>query len=416
MRRNLAILTLVLVLAGIAVAIILWPTPPQQPISPPAAPGPRLVWTFEAPRPGLVVGAPVVSDNAVFLAVCHSRGFDIRGTVYALDPATGKPKWTYDRDDEMLPTASTPLLEGNRLFVGEGLHNSFSCKFHCLDAQTGKPNWTFPTGDHIEGGPAMAGQLVVFPAGNDGLYALDAETGAQKWNFLADLHIDSTPFVTNGRVYAGSGTSRRFPTLQVVCLDAQTGSPVWRTPVNLPAWGSPVVAKGRVFVGLGNGRLHEPARPPETPAGALACFDASTGVEQWTFPVADAVFGRPAIAGDRVIFGSRDGILYGLTFDGHEAFRIPMGGPVMAPPVENAGLVYAVAVSGRIICVNPADGSEVWRYELSQRGSSPRVFAGPHVSGRRLFVAGEMMAGSVGVVCLHCFELPSSNALENSQP
>ena len=135
------------------------------------------------------------------------------------------------------------------------------------------------------------------------------------------MHIDSTPFVANGRVYAGSGTSRRFPALQVVCLDAATGKPIWRTRVNLPAWGSPVVAGDRVFVGLGNGRLTEAA---QSPAGALACFDANTGKELWSFPVPDAVFGRPAVASGRVVFGSRDGNLYGLTFDGKEAFRIAM--------------------------------------------------------------------------------------------
>ena len=54
----------------------------------------------------------------------------------------------------MLHTASTPLRSNGRLFVGEGLHNNFSCRLHCIDAHTGKGEWTFPTGDHIEGGPA----------------------------------------------------------------------------------------------------------------------------------------------------------------------------------------------------------------------------------------------------------------------
>src|SRR5262245_37424662 len=240
---------------------------PPSPTSPPPAAGPRLVWTFEAPRPGLVVGAPFVTADAVFLAVCHTRGLEMRGAVYALDPATGKMKWVYDRGGAMLPTASTPLCDGERLFVGEGLHNSGVCQFHCIDARTGHEKWTFPTGDHIEGGPAVGDGLVIFPAGNDGLYALDAETGALRWNFRAELHIDSTPFVVGGRVYAGSGTSRRFPGLQVVCLDLRSGNPIWRAPVKLPAWGSPVVAGGRVFVGLGNGRLHQAAEPPESPAG-----------------------------------------------------------------------------------------------------------------------------------------------------
>jgi outer membrane protein assembly factor BamB len=371
--------------------------------------GPRLVWVFEAPHPGFVVASPLISDTAVFLATGHTSGFHRRGAVYAIDPITGKSKWVFDRGGEMLPTASTPLLVGDRLFVGEGLHSNFACRLQCLDPRTGDSKWTFPTSDHIEGGAAVADNTIVFPAGNDGLYAVDANTGKQKWNFVADLHIDSTPWIENGRVFVGSGPSRRFNNLQVICLESKTGNPIWRTPVKLPAWGSPIVDRDRVFVGLGNGRLTTPAEPPELPAGALTCFDAKSGAERWTFPVGDAVFGRPAVVGDCVVFGSRDGNLYGVSFDGQEVFRLPMGGPVMASATASGGFVYSVSVPGRVACVNPADGSEVWRYELSQRGAPAEVYAAPRVSGPHLFVAGEMKVGQVGFVCLHCLELPHTD-------
>jgi outer membrane protein assembly factor BamB len=328
--------------------------------------------------------------------------------VYSLDPNSGKPRWTFDRDGEMLGTVSSPALAGGRLFLGEGMHANFACRFYCLDAATGKPAWEFQTGDHIESGPAVAAGTVFFAAGNDGVYALDADTGKRKWNFRADLHIDSCPWVENGRVYIGSGPSRTFPTTQAVCLDVSTGHPLWRTPVKLPAWGSPVVAGNRVFVGLGNGRLMQPARPPETPAGALACFETATGAELWTFPVGDAVFGRPAVVGDRVVFGARDGNLYGVSFEGKELFRVALGGPVMASPTAAGERVYAVSVPGRVVCVNPADGAEVWRYELGQRGAKPEAYAPPRVSGRRVVAAAEMKRGDegVGVASLFCFEMP----------
>src|SRR5262249_49329613 len=156
------------------------------------------------------------------------------------------------------------------------------------------------------------GDAVYFPAGNDGLFALDAATGKERWNFRADLHIDSTPAVESGRGYVGSGPGRRFKAAEGGCLDAATGRPAGRTPGNLPAWASPAVAGGHVFAGLGNGRLTKGAESPEVPAGALACLDASTGAILWTFPARDAVFGRPVVVGERVVFGSRDGHLYGL--------------------------------------------------------------------------------------------------------
>ncbi|HEV3383644.1 MAG TPA: PQQ-binding-like beta-propeller repeat protein [Gemmata sp.] len=374
--------------------------------------GPRLLWVFEAPKPGFVVAAPLISDAAIFLAVGHTSGFHSRGAVYAVDPITGKSKWVFDRGGEMLPTASTPLLVGDRLFVGEGLHHNFACRLQCLDPRSGAAKWSFPTGDHIEGGAAVVDDTIIFPAGNDGLYALDSTTGKQKWNFSSGLHVDSTPWIENGRVYVGSGPSRRFDTLQAICLESKTGNPIWRTPVKLPAWGSPTVARNRVFVGLGNGRLTMPAVAPEVPAGALACFDAASGTELWNFGVGDAVFGRPAIVGETVVFGSRDRNLYGVSFEGREVFRIPMGGPVMASATASGGFVYCVSVPGRMVCLNPADGSEVWRYELSQRGAPAEVYSSPRVSGSRLYQAGEMKVGQAGYVCLHCLELPNTDDRE----
>src|SRR5947209_832371 len=86
------------------------PAPP-----PPEPTGPHRVWTFEAPEPGSVVAGPVVTPDAVFLAAAHARGFRQHGAVYALDPATGKPKWVFDADGDMLPTASPPLVAGGRV-------------------------------------------------------------------------------------------------------------------------------------------------------------------------------------------------------------------------------------------------------------------------------------------------------------
>src|SRR5262249_3176545 len=154
---------------------------PREPVPPPPPPttGPQLVWAFEAPRPGAAVAAPLVADDAVYLAAIHARGFSLTGAVYALDPATGKQKWAFDRDGDMLPTASAAVLAGGRLFLGEGMHRNFVCQFYCLAPATGKPVWTAGTSDHIEGGPAVEGGTVFFPAGNDGVYARDAATGKE---------------------------------------------------------------------------------------------------------------------------------------------------------------------------------------------------------------------------------------------
>jgi len=401
MRR--AILTLIGVAAFVGVLIVLLPKRPKPSVTPPV---PRLAWVFEAPRPGTVIATPCVTPESVYLSAAHSRGFHRQGAVYAIDPASGNQKWMFDRDGQMLPVASSPLASGAHLVVGEGMHGNFACRLQCLDRFTGRLRWEFETGDHIEGAPAANEGLVLFPAGNDGLYAVDAENGAYKWSFRADLHIDSTPDIAGGRVYVGSGKSRRFSTYQVLCLEARSGKPVWRMPVNLPAWGNPAVVRDHVLIGLGNGRLNESAAPPETPAGALACFDADTGKQLWNFPTGDAVFGRAVATDTRVLVGSRDGNLYGVTWDGREAFRVAMGGPVVAGVALSDGRAYAVSVAGRIVCIDPSDGHEIWHHELGRSGAVPRVFATPVIDGGRMYIAAEMTTGETGIVSLFCFDLP----------
>jgi outer membrane protein assembly factor BamB len=397
---RIAVAGLFLLAVGTA-SWLLWPKGDGAP----AKPVPHLIWTFTAPKPGTAIAAPCIGPDAIYFAAVHSRGFKFGGAVYSLDPATGKPNWTFDPHQSMLPTASSPLLADGRLYFGEGMHANFSCKFYCLDSARGTVLWSFPTTDHVEGGPARRSGLVIFPAGNDGLYAVDARTGAKQWNYRADLHIDSTPTIGGDRVYVGSGPSRKFPSSCVLCLNADTGAPVWRTDVPLPAWASPVLSGDRLFAGLGNGRLTEGAKPPETPAGAVACLNAADGTIEWTMPLPDAIFGQPLIASGRVLAPCRDGNVYGLSTEGRELYRIALGGPVIASPIVAEGRAFAVSESGRILCFDPADGCLRWQHDLP---GNAHVFATPRIAGRRLILAYETRTpdSAVGSVSVSCFELP----------
>jgi len=306
----------------------------------------------------------------------------------------------------MKPTASAPVLAGSRIFVGEGMHANFTCRFRCLDAATGAQVWDFETTDHVESTATVADGMVYFGAGNDGVYALDVATGKRRWQFAEDLHVDASPCVSGGRVFVGSGPSRRFQNLRVVGLDAKAGAPLWRTPVDLPAWGSPSAAGGRVFVGLGNGRLTEGAKPPETPAGAVVCLDEKDGHALWTARAGDAVFQRPTPDGERVYFGSRDGHLYAVRQDtGDVVYKLPMGGPVIAPPTMVGGRVYVVTTTGLLRCLAADDGREIWYFDLKAvTNADPLVVAGVRVHQGRVYLAAEIRLGDVSLAVLYCLE------------
>jgi outer membrane protein assembly factor BamB len=376
-------------------------TPRSQAVSPL-----HLLWCFSAPRPGGVVASPRISGDNLLLTAIHVQGFRLDGMVYAIDTSSGKLKWTFDADGEMLASASTALVVNDLMYLGEGMHANFSCHFYCVDTTSRSVKWSVPTGDHIEGGAVRVNDLVIFPAGNEGLHAVNATTGALRWNSPLDLHIDCTPAVEGDRVYFGSGPSRKRLRSIVGCLDTASGRPIWRREMPLPAWASPSVTGGRVHVGLGNGRLTERA---ELPAGGLVVLDAADGETLWMKQLPDAVFGKPLVVNNRIIVGSRDGSVRGFALDGTEHYRIDLGGPVIASPVHADGRVFAVSVPGLLICLDSENGHEYWRHQLTDTINHTYIYSEPLIVGKRCYVADESRpAGSaVGVVSLSCFEFAS---------
>lgn len=375
-----------------------------------ATPEPVVEWVYDAPDPGGFLATPAVADGVAVVSAVLTRGLTQRGGVYAVDASTGKQLWAQSGDGTMRPSASGPAVDGGRVFVGEGMHADFSCRLRALDLKTGAVVWGVPARDHLEAGPTVSGGVVYASAGNDGVLALDARTGDKRWQFTADLHVDTRPAVTDALVIVGSGPSRRFRSLAVVALDRGTGQVVWRTPVDLPAWGSPAVAGGRVYVGLGNGRMTEPARPPDTPAGALLCLDLASGKELWRVRAADAVFQRPTVDTGRVFFGSRDAsVVCADAVTGGVVWRTDRPGPVIAPVALTAHDVVAVTQSGLLAGLDRLTGRERWRFDLAAHTKAvPLCVAAPVVSGNKLYFAAELDTPAGRVASLYRFAVPPS--------
>ncbi len=339
----------------------------------------EIVWAFEPVERGAIVSTALAAGPHVFIGTIRDGADRSRGAVYALDRTTGKPVWRFDDGGRMLNMFSTPCLAEGRLFIGEGMHADFACKFYCLDAATGHKLWDFPASNHIESSPTVAGGKVFVGAGDDGLFCLDAATGKQQWHFDDGLHIDASPAVAGGYVDISSGVSRRRRTTEILCLHAGTGQVQWRKPTDLPAWGSPLVVGDRVYFGLGNGRLTTSAPPPEKPAGALLCVDAHTGETISRFAAGDGVLSRAASDGKRVYFSSRDGNGYALNAaDGSLAWKTPLGGPAVTTPALSGKHIYLVPIEGPVFCLDAGTGDVVASFDLRKwNGTDVRLLSSP---------------------------------------
>jgi outer membrane protein assembly factor BamB len=404
-RHTVVVSGIILAVVGIGLLAV-WKKQPQPSQ---AFVGPELLWAFEAPKPGGVVAAPYITADAIYLPIVHTNGLQLGGTLYAIDPTSGKSSWEYDGAGQMLPSASTPTSNGQILVFGEGMHAHFACQLHAIDRITHQKRWVFPTTDHIECGPLIANERIFFTAGNDGTYAIDLASGRPFWQFAAGYHADCTPALGQGLLFIGTGPSRRFRSTEVIALDVVSGAPRWRTPVPLPAWSSPIYSEGKVYIGLGNGGLTIPAKAPETPAGGLVCLNATTGQIEWQARFQDAVFARPLLLGRSIWIGSRDGHLYEIDIHtGQVQSQTPMGSPLMTDAVADGETVFAVSIDGRICSISAVNGQMQWQYELKELAHAPvGVISPPRLEGKRLYIAAEVKSGgAAGVATLFCLQIP----------
>jgi outer membrane protein assembly factor BamB len=395
---------------------------------------------FDEHGPGMVLSSPVIAGERLYIAAAHGA-LNRRGVLYCLDLNTRQVVWSFTNNGQMKQVFCTPCVDGDRVYIGEGFHEDKGCNLYCLDARTGTMHWAFPTGSHTESRPVVVKGKVYFGAGDDGVYCVDALKGMKVWQFpdgerarTLHLHVDSAPAVVDGRVYVGGGidedTTHGDPA--VACLDADTGKEIWvrRTPewmvlkgepqgrkFSLPAWGAPVVDRGQVFFGLGNGRITDSSATFE-PAGALLAVDAATGNDLWPpFPVGDGVLNRPALDGQHVYFGSRDGFCYCVgRDDGKLRWKKALGSAVVATPAldhctscGHTASVFALGSGGQVFCLDPSTGKVHWSHTDLQESqptlcSTPAVVVTHTAQGDRRRIYFGAALNNLSIPALYCLE------------
>jgi outer membrane protein assembly factor BamB len=336
---------------------------------------------------GFISSQPLVEGDRLFTAIAHMSAFRPYGKLYCLERSTGKVLWSFNDGGQMKQVYSSPCLSDGKIYIGEGFHSDARCKLYCLDAASGKKLWDYQTESHTESSPCVSGGKVYCGAGEEGLLCLDAVTGQRIWQYSNGLHVDASPAIIGKRVFCGSGVDRdkeegKQGETAIFCLDAESGNELWKITVDLPVWGSPCTFGDQVFYGLGNGDALSSA---PNPAGALLCVAATDGRQLWRCDVPDGVLERPAVDRGRVYFGSRDGHCYCVgRNDGQIRWKSALGSSVVAAPAlardPDTGMtlsVYAVGCQGKVVCLDPRTGTNLWSDDLA--GQTPFLIATPVV-------------------------------------
>jgi outer membrane protein assembly factor BamB len=308
--------------------------------------------------------APVVWRNLVFVSTVGYAPFG-RGTIYALDAATGTVRWKfvtiehpwrhpleagggglwypvsvdargrlYAGNSNPTPWGGSPTRPNGAAFPGRV---PYTDSLLVLDAHTGRLLWHDQVTSHdirdydFEATPILAtrgGTDLVLGAGKAGrVIAWNRQTRRRLWSAVVGLHRNDVGPLPRRRVTVCPGLLGGVET-PMAYADGRLFVPV----VDLCGWGSAVARQELTSVDPSRGR------------GRFVALDATTGRTLWERRLPSPDFGCATVANDVVFTSTYDGTVYALAArDGATLWRRKMRAGVNACPAVVGDLLLVGA-------------------------------------------------------------------------
>ena len=379
----------------------------------------------------MYLASPLVVGDAVYAASCTLDLPRNYGAVFCLDAATGERRWSTDtfddpdtsREEELKAFFSSPAVsaDGKYLVIGQGLHLDDDCELLCLDAKSGAVRWVVPTPLHIEGSPAIEGDIVVAgagaiegedlkPKGDPGfVFAVRISDGKLLWKYPVN-DPESSPVVRDGIAYIGSGLNGSAVVALRTASDEDLKARdlerlVWKTETPYPAVGAVTLVDDLILIGCGNANYVYMSPDPK---GVVVALDRATGKIRWQVDVSNSVLGAIAARGGKAVCAVLDGQIVALDTkaSGKVLWRTPVRerSLLKAGPALTETHVYVLTHDGYLCVLDAANGVLLEQHyvnapdqpgEMGLSTSSPlvaggKVFVGSETGGLRCFVGEEV--------------------------
>ncbi|MEY1555108.1 PQQ-binding-like beta-propeller repeat protein [Yoonia sp. R2331] len=271
------------------------------------------------------------------------------GEVTALDAASGGTLWTQDLD---APGTSAPTVSGDLLYVVGRDSTAWA-----IEVSNGRVRWQqsgTPSVSAFAGGagPAVAGDLAIFPFDSGEVVATFPQGGLRRWSTAVSgartgtagalvSDIGGDPVIDGDRVYVGNVAGR------TAAIDAFSGERIWTANDGAV---SPVWPVGNAVFLVND--INE-----------LVRLDAATGTAVWrtqlpqfeeggVFRQRRSVYAHygPVLAGGRLIVASSDGQV--RAFDPRSGALVgnaALPGGAASHPAVAGGTLYVVTKAGQLV-------------------------------------------------------------------
>jgi outer membrane protein assembly factor BamB len=285
-------------------------------------------------------------DGVLYLA---SRG----GGVMALTSEHAKPLW---RVHVGAIFEASGVLDKNAFYIGD-----LDGVMHAFEKATGKQRWSYQAEGEILTQPALVNDMVVFATSSNLVVALSIDSGELKWRYREDPPGDltirgvSAPKIEAGRVIVG------FSKGVVVAIDLQTGQLQWRQTVG---------REGRYLDVDNTPLIHDRHIIVASVAGPVAAYSLE-GKLLWLNDRLQTQLGVIADTGHLYV-ATFDGKAFCLNAeDGKEIWQTVFSDEILAtttPIIQGEDIIFGTS-NGYLVVVDRRDGKLIWKYKIGERVS-----------------------------------------------
>lgn len=334
----------------------------------PAGSLPRL-WSISSKAEFL--GNPVIAGDLMLIGT-------FANTLEARSLVDGSLVWNLQKHQ---PVFTIPKVEGQKIYIGEGLHTANASGLTALSYPDGKVLWERKFASHLESYPEVDDDhdRLWIGAGSFGVWALDSETGKKLW-WAKIGHMDTAPLYTDEHLYAHTKLTEDKNGSAFFEIDPDDGDVIWSEILN----GNPM---GKIM-GLGDGKfllstaIGQVGLNKDTDAGWVYGIDTTHSKKiRWMTKLSTMALPEGQISRDKktAYFAVKNGEIWAINTAIGAILWIKKCGVEFKTDVtlfEEGGvsLVIGLTTDGTVHVVRATDGVEIQKFNVGAGSYSAPLY------------------------------------------